>query len=413
MKALVYARKPVKYAAAMVAGSLRPGWGARVGPLELRDIDPPEPPESLSPTAADQWVRVRPRLGGICGSDLATLDGKASRFFEPIVSFPFVPGHEIVGELDDGTRVVVVPVLHCAVRGIDPPCANCRAGRVNLCERIAFGHLEPGLQCGYCESTGGGWSVEMIAHTSQLVPVPAEVSDEAAVMVEPLACAVHAARAVTTAADRLADGDSGALPGNDVAVIGSGTLGLLTIAALRDLDAGGHRRIVATAKHPEQRVWAKELGADVVCEPDELERHIRSTSGSLKLGNGQLTGGVGSVVDCVGSDESIAQAVRSCAPGGTVHLVGMPGVTTVDLTPVWQREVALRGAYAYTTGAQGQPDDFATALDLVQRHDVGRLVSATYSLDNYEDAIEHAATAGGRGAVKIAFDLRDEKERTR
>lgn len=410
MKALVYARKPARYAAAMVAGSLRPGWGARVGPLELRDIDSPEPPDA----SADEWARVRPRLAGICGSDLATLDGKASRFFEPIVSFPFVPGHEIVGDLDDGSRVVIVPVLHCATRGIDPPCASCREGHLNLCERIAFGHLEPGLQCGYCESTGGGWSTEMIAHSSQLVTVPTDVSDEAAVMVEPLACAVHAARAVSGARAGVPGTDSAAVAaGNEVAVIGSGTLGLLTIAALRDLDSTGHRRIVATAKHPEQRVWAKELGADAVCGPDELERHIRSTSGSLKLPNGQLTGGIGTVVDCVGSEDSIAQAVRTCAPGGTVHLVGMPGVTTVDLTPVWQREIALRGAYAYTTGAQGQPHDFAQALDMVKRLDLGRLVSATYRLAEYEDAIEHAATAGSRGAVKIAFDLRDEKERSR
>ena len=50
--------------------------------------------------------RVRPRLAGICGSDLATIDGHSSRYFEPIVSFPFTPGHEVVGELDDGSRVV-------------------------------------------------------------------------------------------------------------------------------------------------------------------------------------------------------------------------------------------------------------------------------------------------------------------
>ena len=83
----------------------------------------------------------------------------------------------------------------------------------------------------------------------------------------------------------------------------------------------------------------------------------------------------------------------------------MPGVTTVDLTPLWQREVALRGAYAY------QRADFDTALALVAERDLGRLVTATYPLRRYEDAIDHAATAGRRGAVKIAFDLRAERER--
>jgi threonine dehydrogenase-like Zn-dependent dehydrogenase len=156
MRALVFSRKPARYAAAMVAGSIRPGRGARVGPLSLRDVDPPDLP-------GDDWLRLRPRLSGICGSDLATIDGQSSRYFEPIVSFPFTPGHEIVGDLEDGRRVAVVPVLTCTTRGITPPCDQCAAGRINLCERTAFGHREPGLQCWFCESTGGGWSQEMVS----------------------------------------------------------------------------------------------------------------------------------------------------------------------------------------------------------------------------------------------------------
>jgi threonine dehydrogenase-like Zn-dependent dehydrogenase len=285
-------------------------------------------------------------------------------------------------------------VLSCVTRGIDPACEMCQAGRTNLCEQIAFGHLEPGLQCGYCESTGGGWSTAMVAHRSQLVAVPDDLSDEAAVLVEPTACAVHAARQV-------ADGQ--------VAVIGSGTLGLLTIAALRSSGRAAHL-LIATAKHPEQRRWAKELGADVVCAPDELARHIRSETRSMRLGD-RLTGGIDTVVDCVGSADSLTQALSVVAPGGTVHVVGMPGVTKLDLTSLWHREVALRGAYAYTTGIAGEPDDFATAVELVRLLDLGRLVSATYPMARYEDAVAHAATAGTRGAVKIAFDLRDERER--
>src|SRR5262245_14922722 len=106
VKALQVDRSFARFAAARVAGMLSPGRGASVGPLKLVDIDPPELP-------GEDWVRVRPRLAGICGSDLATVDGVTSRYFESVVSFPFVPGHEVVGELDDGTRVVVVPVLHC------------------------------------------------------------------------------------------------------------------------------------------------------------------------------------------------------------------------------------------------------------------------------------------------------------
>jgi threonine dehydrogenase-like Zn-dependent dehydrogenase len=381
VRALVFSRKPAKFAAAMVAGRLSPGGGARVGPLSLRDVDPPELP-------GPGWVRVRPRLAGICGSDLATIDGTSSRWFEPIVSFPFTPGHEVVGELDDGRRVAVVPVLSCVARGISPVCTACADGRINHCERIGFGDLEPGLQCGFCESTGGGWSTLMVAHESQLVPVPDDLTDEAAVLIEPAACAVHAASLVD--APR-------------VALIGSGTVGLLTLAALRRGRLG--MEILATAKHPLQRDLARELGADTVVAPSELERLVRARTGSMRFENGQLGGGVEAVVDCVGSAESIAQALRIAAPGGTIHAVGMPGVTTVDLTPLWQREIALQGSYAYERA------DFDTAIELVRSLDLGRLVSATYPLRRYEDAIAHAASAGARGAVKIAFDLRSERER--
>jgi threonine dehydrogenase-like Zn-dependent dehydrogenase len=375
MKALVFSRKPARYAAAMVAGSLRPGRGARYGPLSLRDVDPPELP-------GPGWLRFRPRLSGICGSDMATIDGQSSRYFEPIVSFPFTPGHEVVGDLEDGRRAVVVPVLNCATRGVAPPCEQCAAGRINRCERIAFGHLEPGLQSGFCESTGGGWSQEMVVHPSQVVQVPEALSDEQAVMVEPLACAVHAARQV--AAGR-------------VAVIGAGTLGLLTIAALRRLSPA--TEILATAKHPDQRHWAKELGADAICAPGELARTIRSTTGSLVIGD-QLTAGAPAVVDCVGSEATLTQALQVVAPGGTVHAVGMPARTTLDLTSLWHRETSLRGCYAYERA------DFDTALELVASLDLGRLVTAVYPLSRYEDAVDHAAHAGARGAVKIAFDLR-------
>jgi threonine dehydrogenase-like Zn-dependent dehydrogenase len=383
LKALLFERKVARYAAAAVAGRLAPGRGARVGPLRLADVEPPERP-------GPDWVRVRPRLAGICGSDLATIDGHSSRYFEPIVSFPFVPGHEVVGDTDDGRRVVLVPILTCAVRGIDPPCEQCAAGRPNRCERVAFGHLEPGLQTGFCATTGGGWSTLFVAHESQVVDVPEDLTDEQAVLVEPAACAVHAARSVVGA--------------GLTAVIGSGTLGLLTVAALRHVGAGGP--IVVTAKHPHQKRLSEALGADLACDPGELARHVRSRTGSWVLDD-RLTGGAAHVVDCVGSTDSLQQALDVAAPGGDVLAVGMPGVTTLDLTGLWNREIGLRGCYAY------EPADFAAAIDLVRTADLGRLVSATYPLTRYEDAVRHAAEAGRRGAVKVAFDLRDEKERNR
>ncbi|HSS10168.1 MAG TPA: hypothetical protein VLL25_09795, partial [Acidimicrobiales bacterium] len=97
-------------------------------------------------------------------------------------------------------------------------------------------------------------------------------------------------------------------------------------------------------------------------------------------------------------------------PGGTVVLLGMPGWAHLDLTGLWQREIRLEGAYAYGTERDGRRT-FELAFELVRESPLDRLVTATYPLERYKDAIEHAANAGRRGAVKVAFDLRKEKRR--
>ncbi len=363
---------------------------------------------------------MQPILSGICGSDLSTLDGRSSRYFEPLVSFPFVPGHEVVGVVADGatdargevlapgTRVVVEPVLGCAARGIEPPCPACAEGRTGNCERISFGHLRPGLQTGYCADTGGGWSAAgLTAHASQLHAVPASLSDRDAVTVEPLACAVHAVLGTPPA------------PGDVVAVLGAGMVGLCVTAVLAHLartgSVGPPEAVIVGARYSHQRRLATELGADRALPAEQLARAVRRQSRTLALGGdgatAQLTGGADVVFDCVGSSDSIAQALALVRPRGRLALVGMPGRVHVDLAPLWHREIRLSGAYAYgaerLVGPSGTAADrrtFDVALEIAGLTGTGRLVSATYPLERYEEAIVHAGTAGRRGAVKVAFD---------
>src|SRR5205823_10687282 len=134
-------RSVPRYVAARAVGDRLPGLLA--GPLApLRLVNRDEPPRP-----SERWGRVRPRLAGICGSDLATISGHSSFYFSPLVSMPFVPGHEVVGELMDevgeltvGTRVVIDPVLACAARGLDP-CAACASGATGRCDRVTVGHV--------------------------------------------------------------------------------------------------------------------------------------------------------------------------------------------------------------------------------------------------------------------------------
>ena len=86
-------------------------------------------------------------------------------------------------------------------------------------------------------------------------------------------------------------------------------------------------------------------------EPGELRRAVRRRTGSLRLDSGQLTGGAGTVFDCVGNSASLTESLAVVEPGGTVVLLGMPGEVRVDLTGLWQREVSITGAYAYATEA--------------------------------------------------------------
>jgi len=385
MQALVFERKPARYAAAATASRVIPGAGAGVGPLQRRDVDPPSLP-------GPDWQTVRPRLTGICGSDLATVEGRSSRYFEPLVSFPFVPGHEVVGIDEAGHRVALEPVLGAAARNEPMPFPGAAPGDGHDYGYLLGGDIDRGIQIGFCASTGGGWGEALVAHQSQLHPVPDHLSDEAAVMLEPAAGGVHAALAARVQ------------PGDSVAVLGTGTMGLCSLAALRALTAAG--TVIATAKYPHQRDLAAQLGADIVVDPREARRAVRRFAGCRMLGD-YLSGGVDVTIDAVGNPGSITDAIAITRPRGRVVLLGMPHAARLDLTGLWHREIELVGAYTY--GTENLPDgsattSFALAFELVASANLERLVSARYPLPRYREAIAHAAEAGARGAVKVVFE---------
>jgi threonine dehydrogenase-like Zn-dependent dehydrogenase len=397
MLALELYRSIPRYVAARTVGARMPGLLAGpVAPLRLVNRDEPRVP-------AEGWARVQPRLSGICGSDLATLSGHASFYFSPLVSMPFVPGHEVVGELFDplddlpaGTRVVLEPVLSCAARGVEP-CPSCTGGATDRCDRITVGHVSPGLQTGYCTDTGGGWGRMLVAHRSQLHPVPDAMTDRRAVLVEPLACAIHG---VFRARPE---------PGASVLVVGAGTVGMLTILAIREFTQAG--RVVVVAKHPRQRELALQLGATEVTDPGSAVQALRRSTHAYRLkperGGSYLLGGVDVALDCVGNRASLELALRTTRAGGRVVLTGMPEGGT-DLAPIWFRELELTGAYA--TGTEltenGPAKTFDLAIDLAAEAPLEGMVGAEYPLSRWREALDHAFGAGRLGTVKVAFDPR-------
>jgi threonine dehydrogenase-like Zn-dependent dehydrogenase len=398
MLALELFRSVPRHLAARAVGGRLPGvLSGPVAPLRMVTIDEPV-------VAKPGWAPLRTRLSGICGSDLGALAGRTSRYFSALVSMPFVPGHELVADLladcDDlprGTRVVIDPVLTCAARGVEP-CDACRTGRTNRCDRITVGHLSSGLQTGFCADTGGGWAEQLTAHRSQLHAVPDELSDEQAVLIEPIACAVHTALRAKVAG------------GDHVLVSGAGSVGLLTTLALRSLTKAG--QITVVAKHGRQRELAGALGATDVVAPDGVLRGVRRSTSAFsvkpEMSRPYLLGGVDVAVDCVGSKDSLETALHATRAGGRVVLSGMP--SAADLSAAWFRELDVVGAYA---SAQREPaadgrGAFDLATELAADPALAALAEAvvSYPLHRWREALDHAHSAGRLGTVKVAFDPR-------
>ena len=401
MLALQMYRSLPRHLAGRAIGGRVPGLlSGYAAPLRLVTIDEPR-------VEREGWARLRTRLSGVCGSDLGALSGRTSLYFSSLVSLPFVPGHEVVadlledcGDLPAGTRVVVDPVLTCAARDVEP-CEACASGATNRCGRITVGGLRPGLQTGFCADTGGGWGEVLTAHRSQVHAVPEGYSDEQAVLLEPMACAVHTAlRAGIRQNDR-------------VLVSGAGSVGLLATLAIRNLTSAGE--ITVVAKHAHQRERAFALGATEVVAPGEVLRRLRRVTGAFlvkpEMGSSYLLGGVDVAVDAVGSKQSLETAVNATRAGGRVVLSGMPAAA--DLSAAWFRELEVVGTYASSqsetlSNGEGGRGAFDIAAELAELEPVVRLSKsvASYPLHRWREALDHAHAAGRLGTVKVAFDPR-------
>jgi 2-desacetyl-2-hydroxyethyl bacteriochlorophyllide A dehydrogenase len=329
------------------------------GVVELHRSPAPEP------TAGQVLVRLG--LAGVCGSDVHAYHGR-----HPFVPLPYRPGHEVFGTVEaagdgvgvaPGARVVVEPILACG------RCKYCRDGRYNLCATMTFFG---------CTAPGGGLADLFVLPADRLVPVPGALSDRHAVLVEPLSTPVHAVR--------LAGPD---LTGRTVAVLGAGTIGLLTLAATRH---AGAARIAVTDVLPAKRELARRLGADAVYDaaaPDVVAavRDDLGTSADV-------------VFDCVAVQSSVDQAVAMAVKGGTVVVVGVPAApVTVPLPEIQDLQVRIQGSATYTR------DDMAGAIAMLAAGLVNPddIITARYPLTEVAAAFA-AASSGRQVKVVVAAD---------
>lgn len=376
--------------------------------LKLTDVPEPTLP-------GPHWVRLRVLLGGICGTDLGNLAFSSSPAMEPFGSFPAVLGHEVVAVVDEvgpavtrvevGDRVVMDPMIHCAARGYETPCASCAEGRHSTCERagdegpveIDGESMAPGMTVGYHKSLPGAWGDRMIAHENSLFRVDPSLDDRVAALIEPLAISVHAVLNRPPA------------PGTPALVIGSGPIAFATIWALRALGFEGP--LVAQAKRPKEAELAKALGASAVVRPGAEARDALIETGAqayMPIVGPEVYAGGGfpTVYDCVGNRGSIEQSLRYTSARGTVVLLGCAAeIKKLDLTFVWARELRVEGFVGYGReeweGRSLHTFEVTHELLLRTRLPVERMVTHVYPLHEYKDALRAAMDRRTTGAVKV------------
>lgn len=375
--------------------------------LRFGEVPTPELP-------GPRWVRLEVLACGICGSDVGNFTYTSSPAMEPFSSFPAVPGHEILARVtgvgpdvrgvEVGQRVAVDPMLSCGMRGYSPDehCLSCQHGLHATCGNAGEDGpvLDRGLTVGYHRQLPGGWSEEMVAHESQLFPLPEALHHREGVLLEPLAIAMHAVLGTP-------------LPSRSdpVLVIGSGPIALATVWALRVVGFQGE--VVAQAKRPRERELAQMLGASTLISPGDAARQALVDTGAMAyqplVGPEVYSGGGFPLIfDCVGNQGSLAQALGYAAPRGRIVLLGCAGeLRKLDLTFLWARELDVKGFVGYGReewrGRTRHTFQVTHDLLLESRAPVGDLVTHVVPLEGVGGALAQAANRRRSGALKVVL----------
>jgi threonine dehydrogenase-like Zn-dependent dehydrogenase len=406
MRALVIDNSLPRLAATKLLSALTPrAFVGALSPLRLREIADPGFP-------APDWAVARTRLCGLCGSDYKQvfMNGGLDNPMTAMISWPQVLGHEVVGVIEAvgpavtqrrvGERVVLNPWLSCAPRGL-PLCEWCLRGELAQCLNFRRGVPAPGIHSGNSATATGGFAPRVPAHESQWIPIPDDVSDEAAVLADPFSVSLHAILRVPPA------------PGGTALVYGAGTLGLMAIAILRALHP--EARVLAVARFEHQAELARRLGAQRVLphRPTRqiLEQVAQETGAELALpwrGLPMLNGGVHVVYDTVSSPETLEVGVRAARSRGQIVALGVEPPRRFEWTPLYFKEISLVGSNGFgietLDGRRQHAMQWYFELMRTRRIDVTPIITHRFPLESYRDAFMTCYAQGEHRAVKVLFD---------
>ena len=302
-------------------------------------------------------VQVRIEAVGVCGSDLHAYSeggvGGTPNFY------PMLLGHEPAGRivktgagvtgLVTGDRGALEPALYCY------HCEFCLSGHHNVCANIRF----------LSNPHHPGFFRELVnLPVANFLPIPSEMSFNEAALAEPLAIALHSLRLASIG------------PGETVAVIGAGPIGLLTIAALRAAKAG---RVWAVEPLAHRRELAQALGADVAIEPAEAVEEILR-------GTGQR--GVDCAIDCAAGEHTTSQAIQIARNAGRVALTGIHSTPAVSMDGS-----AMRRKELTVFNVRRSNHETEDALELLHAHAewFAPLLTHTMEMERVDDAFAIAS----------------------
>jgi L-iditol 2-dehydrogenase len=319
------------------------------GDLKLRESGP-------APVPKGNEVKVKVAYGGICGSDLRVFRGTI-----PYATYPCRPGHEILGTIVEtgkesrykvGTKVASFPNTYCG------ECEFCLQGKTNICKnKKSFGVSADGL-----------FAQEIVIDSEFVVPVPSELAEDRAILVEPFAVNVHALKRANITKE------------TSVAVIGCGTEGLLAIALLNHMGAD----LTVLDINPIKMEKAKGFNKNIkTVHPADVKDQVFDV-----------------VVEAAGVKASIEQAFQLVKPGGAMISLGI--ITDEIRYPalrITRSEITIYGTIIYTK------KDFADALALLQdpTFDVAPVLSKIVPFTKYQEAFADALTGN---FAKIVLDFK-------
>jgi len=398
MKALYLDNNLVKIVMTQAASLLyRNAALTAISPTRYTEVPEPEIPNP-------RWLKVRNRACGLCGSDIhfifLEMDPKCFPAAIPGISRKYL-GHELLGEVIEtgnevtdfkmGDRVCLrIDWPSCYQMEINPMCPQCQKGEYMLCQNLGARKLP-------LVDVGGGFSPYMVMHQTQPFKVPSGLSDDEAVLVEPMACAVHGVRKHPPE------------KGDRVLVLGCGTIGLLTIAVAKATQQDSE--VIALARYPFQAEVAKKLGADevIIGEKNPYMRIADLTGAKYfegYFGNKILLGGFDIIYDSIGNDSSINDALRWVRSRGCVVIIGInfkPG--KIDYSTIWHQEIIVTGINCHAVEEEGR-SSFDIAADFLAKMKLptNEIITHRFPMKNYREAINTFFSKGKEKAIKIVLE---------